>query len=301
LRSLYRDVNRRLEDSILVAGTARSGTTWLGDLLAGKEGRILFEPFHPGKVAGVKHLSYFPYLRPDEADERLSSFCEQVFRGALRHPWVDREAGQLRPAYRVIKEVRANLFLAWLHRNFPQVPQLLIVRHPCAVVLSRLQLGWATDSDIGAFLEQPALVEDHLQPYLDVIERASTAAEKHAVIWCVSHLIPLRQSAPRGVQVVFYENLCVQPHIELPRIEHAIKRPLPADVAIMLTKPSATSTASSAVLTGDDRVSHWQKGLEPDSIRQVLRIVAAFGLDFLYGDDLLPQVTHLGDTHHDLA
>lgn len=29
LRQLFRDDNRRLADSILVAGTARSGTTWL--------------------------------------------------------------------------------------------------------------------------------------------------------------------------------------------------------------------------------------------------------------------------------
>jgi hypothetical protein len=58
-RHRYRDTNRRRQDSILVAGTARSGTTWLGDILAGANGRILFEPFHPQKVAAMAHLSYF--------------------------------------------------------------------------------------------------------------------------------------------------------------------------------------------------------------------------------------------------
>jgi hypothetical protein len=301
LRHLYKDNNRRMEDSILVAGTARSGTTWLGDLLAGTDGRVLFEPFHPGKISALKYLSYFPYLRPGEENPQLKSYCQQVFSGAVRHPWVDREVAQLHPTFRVIKEIRANLFLKWLYVQFPQVPQLLIVRHPCAVVLSRLQLRWATDTDILSFLNQQALIDDHLAPYLEIMGRAQTDVEKHAIIWCVSHLVPLRQFDPQDLTTVFYEDLCVQPQIELPRIENVVKRPFPAGTLTLLSRPSSTTIASSAILTGDNRIAHWQKSLSASEIRQILDIVAAFGLDYLYGDGLLPRCTHTGDTHVGLS
>lgn len=289
LRHLYRDNNRQLADSILVAGTARSGTTWLGDLLAGAEGRVLFEPFHAGKIAALQGLSYFPYLRPDEENPQLTAYCRQVFTGVIRHPWVDREIANLRPRFRVIKEIRANLFLKWLHNQFPQVPQLLIVRHPCAVVLSRLQLRWATGSDLASFLDQPPLIEDHLAPYLDIFHQTHTDVEKHAMIWCISHLVPFRQFRPGELNIVFYENLCLQPHPELAQIEQVVKRRFPPGAFTSLSKPSATTTASSAILTGDNQVARWRNSLSASEIRQILDIVAAFGLDHLYGDGLLPK------------
>src|SRR5690606_27560775 len=133
--------------------------------------------------------------RPYEKNPQLSAYCQQLFAGVVRHPWIDRELTNLRPSYRVIKEIRANLFLKWLHVNFPQVPLLLIVRHPCAVVLSRLQLRWATDGDIHACLGQEQLVTDFLRPYLALIEGAQTDEEKHAIIWCIHYLVPLQQFA----------------------------------------------------------------------------------------------------------
>jgi hypothetical protein len=290
MRHLYRDDNRRLQDSILVAGTARSGSTWLGDILAGSNGRILFEPFHSRKITTIKNLSYFPYLPPDEENPQLKAYCEQVFSGAVRHPWVDREVSQLRPAFRVIKEIRANLFLKWLHTHFPQVPQLLIVRHPCAVALSRRQLGWATDSDIRSFLEQRTLLDDYLSPYLDIINRAQTEAEKHAIIWCISYLVPLRQFAPGELNLVFYENLCLHPQRELAWIEKVVRRSFPPTTIPSLSKPSSTTTASSVVLGGQNPVTHWQKSLSAVEVKQILDTVAAFELDHLYGDGPLPQI-----------
>jgi hypothetical protein len=84
------------------------------------------------------------------------------------------------------------------------------MRHPCAVVLSRIELGWATDRDIEPFLVQPHLLEDHLDPYFDLIYRAETVEEKHAVIWSVSNLVPLKQFNSNEWKVVYYENLCTQ-------------------------------------------------------------------------------------------
>jgi hypothetical protein len=42
----YLDLGFRERDTLLVAGTARSGTTWVGDVVAhATKSRIIFEPF----------------------------------------------------------------------------------------------------------------------------------------------------------------------------------------------------------------------------------------------------------------
>jgi hypothetical protein len=296
MRYLYRDNNRQLDDSILVAGTARSGTTWLGEILAGKNGRIVFEPFHSRKIHAIKKLSYFPYLNPEQNNPILRDYCQRVFTGTIRHPWIDREITNLRPSFRVVKEIRACLFLKWLQNQFPEVPQILIVRHPCAVVLSRLQLDWATDSDILSFLNQQPLISDFLTPYLEIINQATTDAEKHAIIWCVHHLIPLNQFHLGEIKIVFYEDLYLHPKRELYQIEKHIRRSIPQDTFSLLSKPSHTTTSSSAIMTGYNPITHWQKKLTSTEIKIILDTVKAFGLDFLYGDSPYPCIRPLLDS-----
>jgi hypothetical protein len=290
--ALYRDADRDPRNSILVAGTARSGTTWLGDILSRQlHGRVMFEPFHPGKIEQYRPYSYFQYMRPNEPDEVLRSYVQRVFSGAIRHPWIDREIDCLFPRCRVIKEVRANLFLAWIRRTAPDTPMLLIVRHPCAVALSRMQLNWATDDDIAPLLDQPKLVEDFVGNRMEVIRSATTVAAKHAVIWSVHHLVPLQQFEPHELTVVFYENLCLRPDREIPRIFRAIGRDFDRTAFRAADRPSATSRRTSAVVTGTDRVAGWTSALSTREVEEVLAVVDAFGLGHLYG----PSPTPLAD------
>ena len=79
--------------SILVAGTARSGTTWLGDLIASQiPSRILFEPFNPDLVPEYRKFHYFQYMRSGTENPKFGAFARKVFTG----------------------EIRANLALKWL-------------------------------------------------------------------------------------------------------------------------------------------------------------------------------------------
>ena len=286
---LYRNPNTSLENSILVAGTARSGTTWLADILAGMlNGRILFEPFNPRLVQPYSSFHYFQYMRPDEPNEALKIFCHQVLTGNLCHPWIDRQVDYLNAENRIIKAIRANLMLKWLHGRFPQVPLIFIIRHPCAVVLSRMQLGWDTDKDIEPFLAQPKLVEDFLEPYLDMIAQAKTDVEKHAIIWCISNLIPLKQFEDIPLHILFYEHLCTQPETELRRLISVINYPYQRKILTKVATPSATSRPTSAIVLGSERLTRWQNELSAKQAEKVLTIVNEFGLSYLYGDGFHP-------------
>jgi hypothetical protein len=288
---LYRDDDRDTGKSIMVAGAGRSGTTWVAELISSQApARILFEPFHCGLVSDYSTFNYFQYMRPEDESDELYAYCQRVFSGAIRHPWIDRAVDTLNPQIRVVKDIRANLFLKWIKRRFPDVPLLFVIRHPCAVVQSRMQLGWATDGDIGPFLSQPALVEDHLSDKLDVIKGALTPEEKHAVIWCISNLIPLRQFSSGELTVHFYERLCVEPEVEVRRIFEAIGRAFQPSILGMVGRPSSTTKPSSAVMRGGDRVTGWRDRLAPQQVEDILAIVRAFGLDYLYSDGSMPLV-----------
>jgi hypothetical protein len=286
----YINPDRDLHKSILVSGAARSGTTWLGDLIAAQiPSRIIFEPFNRDLVSYYRQFHYFQYMRPGTEDHELYDFAHKVLRGEIRDPWIDRRNERIYSHIRLVKEIRANLALRWLHENFPQVPILFLIRHPCAVVLSRMELGWATDRDIEPFLSQPRLIEDHLGPYLDLIHSAATTEEKHAVIWSVCNLVPLKQFNSSEWKVVYYENLCTQPEVELTgilgTIGHGYKKP----VVKRSNQPSQTTRAGSAVMTGTDKIASWKKNLSRLQIDNIFRIVYGFGLGHLYGDSSLPQ------------
>jgi hypothetical protein len=154
-----------------------------------------------------------------------------------------------------------------------------------------MRLGWATDTDIEPFLAQGKLVEDCLASHVDTIGRAERIEEKHAVIWCVSNLVPLLQFARGGLTTVLYERLCRHPEFEVPRIFEAIEVPYRSDVFARIDRPSTTTRRSSAVVSGEDKVSHWKKALSPEQIDRILSVVQAFGLDHIYGDAVMPLAT----------
>jgi hypothetical protein len=279
--------------SILIAGTARSGTTWLADMIASQINcRIMFEPFQSELVPEYKTFNYFQFMQPGQANDALYAYALKVMTGQIRDRWIDRENTQMFPEYRLIKEIRANLFLKWLHDHFPEVPLLFILRHPCAVVLSRMKLGWATDKDIAPFLQQQNLVSSYLQDHMDLIQKASFEEEKHAIIWSISNLIPLDQFNNMGMKKVYYENLVTQPAVELPSIFDTIHQPFKSEIINQAQVPSTTTVRTSAVVTGENKISRWKKVLSTQQIDRILNVVDAFGLSYLYGDSLLPMDTN---------
>ncbi len=126
-----------------LAGSGRSGTTWIQEIINfKKDHRVVFEPFWADRVPICAAFARHPYLRPSNREPRFVPPARQIIRGRLRSDWTDQftDAGVYR--FRLIKDIRANLFLFWLRHQYPRLPIILLLRHPVAVATSQLKRGW---------------------------------------------------------------------------------------------------------------------------------------------------------------
>lgn len=290
LAPVYWDRLRDPAHAVAVVGTARSGTTWLGGILAnGLGARIVFEPLHPVHVPRAAPFGLMPFRAPDDHDPELEAFCRDIFSGALRGWWVDRQASRLLPTGRVVKSVRANLMLAWLRRCFPQVPMVLLVRHPAAVVLSRMEAGWPPAMDVDAMLGDERLVAAHLADHVEWARTLRTPEARHALVWGIHYLVATAQYRPDdGTAVVFYEDLVSDPAGVLAEIHARIGR-TPVDTSPRaLRRPSPTARIRGSAGAGASP-HRWLERLSREQAGQVREVVERLELDWIYGSDRAPR------------
>lgn len=262
--------------SVLISGSPRSGTTWLSELVNHDNSyRRVFEPFHPGKVRDFRAFRSRQYLRPDD---RRGEYLEPVRRalsGELRGRWMDR-GGPVLAERRLVKEVRANLLLGWISANFPGLPMVLLLRHPRAVVASRLALDW--EDNLSETMEQEDLVRDHLLPMEAEIRAAADSFERHLFLWCIDSYVPLRQLCPGHAHLLFYEDLIHSPEKELRGLFAFLGKPFDPNVLDRLDLPSPTSRKDA------------EPRFEPAGRNErTAEILSLFGLDRIYGEGAMPD------------
>jgi len=279
----------RPASAILLTGPGRSGTTWITDVLCALPGvQQIFEPLFPLWNERVRQITGWDkrdpyirsiYLRPEEEYPEWEDLWRRIVTGKFRNYWTDYERTSWFPSRFLIKEVRANLMLGWLHRKFqPRIVYLL--RHPCAVVYSRLVAPQPWHADVRDILRQEKLVEDHLKPWAAEIERETDRLDAHAVWWAVENLVALRQLQGIPHALLFYEDLVLHPHEVLENllpwlgVEH-----IPKKVFDLLPQPSRMSNHNLAYRDAQDRLSRWQTSLSVKEQKRILFWAERLGVD----------------------
>jgi Sulfotransferase family len=278
-------------DAVLLAGSARSGTSWLAGLLNPDDSaRYVFEPFRPGKLALTRGFGVRRYLRPADERPELLRAARAVLSGEVRSRWTDQFNRSVFPERRLVKDVWSNLMLGWLHRHVPEVPVVFLLRHPCAVVSSQVRLAaWGWEVDVAGLLAQHDLVRDHLSDAIcDELSVSRTPFDRHLATWCVETLVPLRQFAPGDVFVAFYERLCTEPEAELRRLFRFLGRSFDGRVMDRLATPSAAARPDSADGTATFSPDAWVRRVDRDRLRTAMATVRRSGLGHLYGEDPMP-------------
>jgi len=273
---------------IIIAATGRSGTTWIQNILSAPLNyRLIFEPLHP-RVSGAGGYWRW-HLEAGDVDEKMYGLMDDAVHGRINSRWM-KQGGQEKLRYfcrnrwwagnTVVKIIRGNLMLDWLEKNFP-CSMVYMVRHPCAVIASKLKIGWGKRGGgvIEHMLSQDALMERHLGPYRHIIEtKNETLAQRHALLWCMENKVPLNQFRDHRWVGCVYEYLYLRPREELERIYSELGMPMSSKSYRMVNKISHTSRGDSAVRTGEDVLRKWQKELTEEEVDQIMEIVEAFGM-----------------------
>lgn len=276
-----------ISNTVFLAGTGRSGTTWLQNIInCNNDFRIMFEPFHNKKVDCLKKWKYRQYIRPTNSSTKYLNPAEKILTGNIKNPWIDKFNSRWLSRNRLIKDVRSNLFLKWLKNHFPHVPIVLIMRHPCAVANSKLKLNW--DTHIDNLLSQPNLIEDHLSPFLPKLKTAESTLEKHILLWCVENYLPLKQFEPGEIHIVFYENLCLNPEEEISKLSNFLDLNLLPEALKLIDIPSELTREESAINNDKNLISSWKNKLSPTQIEESLNILSYFGMDIIYNESPTP-------------
>ena len=289
-----------LGETILLAGSPRSGTTWVADLLRSAPGYLqLTEPLWNGlrrvRAAGLGDRTYAP---PDEARPALARFFEKLLRGRpLFHGWLtdDSLADALRARRLLLKCIRANRLLPWLARNFEMRGILLLVRHPCAVVSSAMMHpGFKPPAGVSEL--DRAYVEARAPGRAALLDSLGTEAELRALTWALDQHVAFGALREKRVTLLSYEKLLLDGAAEIERVFAALRLPMPAGAAARLDRPSREAHAWSAAhgrASAEERLGGWRKRLTGEQVRRVLAVAGAFGIEG-FSEEAVPDFARVG-------
>jgi hypothetical protein len=314
----------------LIAGSGRSGTTWLQDSLAAANGlRPVFEPLHP-RVSPIGAEYAHRVIRADESHPELVQFLEDVIAGkrerfwtqyrcqrsfivpgiddlrsyaavrALAHRWgkfLFEAPGFARVSFRhepIIKCIWSNLMLGWLSRRCG-FRVVLLVRHPGAVVESERRNFWSARATLDRLRRDQGLHELTGGRYQRLLERRLAAIEEFAALWVIENQWILENAGQCGVTVVFYEHLRSLVAAEWQRACDALSLshlPKPAH----LVRPSQQAAPQeSGGDGGSAALAKWQRALTEVEKGQIQDILHDANFAQYSMSDAMPQFC-AGDT-----
>jgi sulfotransferase family protein len=300
---------------ILVTGMPRSGTTWVGSILATSDRLVrINEPLNPEHPPGlrpgildaaVSHRFHYVSSKDDSAFRpAFEDLAALKFHAMAELRMNHRPYDVLRCAYDSARFTRGRMTrraalivdpfavfsVEWFKRTLHS-RIVVVVRRPEAVVSSRLRLGWSFDPR--DLLAQPALREDIIDPiekeHPEIWSDRGDMIARGSVLWNVVHLhIASRLRAGVDMLVVRHEDLSTDPRSTFGALfgqldlgfdraaERAVKRSTRA------SNPARTSVKRPHVTQLDSlqNLSAWKERLSEADIRRIRKICRAGAATF---------------------
>lgn len=218
---------------LLVSGAHRSGTSWVGAMLAAS-GYYAYvsEPLNVWHRRGVFNAPvdyWYSYICDENEEQYLPAFRDtlalryrllpELFSlrsmkdlGRMGRDWWRMTYGRFAWRAPLLKDPFAVFSAPWFAQRLGcQV--VITVRHPAAFVSSLKRQDWRFNfSDL---LDQPLLMRDWLAPYEAEMQQAKSGGdliEQACLIWrLVYHVVHQFQQQGQPFQVVRHEDLSLQP------------------------------------------------------------------------------------------
>lgn len=298
---------------ILVTGSHRSGTTWVGRMLAADaDTAYISEPLNvlhrPGVYrVPVKH--WYTYITEENEAEYLPAFHELLdfqyhllleiksLRSVKDFLRMGRDFriffnGSMHGQRALIKDPFAVFSTPWFAKRL-NCQVVITARHPGGFVGSLKRLGWNFDFD--NFLNQPLFMRDHLEtdraamesmPKDDIIGQA-------ALLWKIIYrFVHLTKESFPQFQVVRHEDLSLDPmggyqalykNLGLSFTEH-VKDIIQNSSSSENPTKLAKNKTHSVKLDSRANLDNWKKILSPEEISRVRKLTEGVSESF-YSDE----------------
>lgn len=290
-----------IQHPILVTGPHRSGTTWVGKMLAAESSvAYISEPLNvlhrPGVLrAKVKH--WYQYVCEDNQDEYLPAFKELL--DFDYHLWDEIRSlksrrdflrmgrdffifynGLMRGQRILLKDPFAVFSTEWFAKCL-NCKVIITVRHPAAFASSLKRLNWPFDFQ--DLLDQPLLMRDFLEPYRDRMKaaKADDIVGQAALLWSVIYGSVHATLGPNPDFItVRHEDLSLNPvdgyrtlynSLGLDftqRVEKTIRNSSSSENPV---EPSHKNIYS-VKLNSRTNINNWKKRLSEDEIHRIRKI-----------------------------
>lgn len=300
----------QMRSNFYVFSHPRSGSNWLAEILNAVPKSVvvdeaIFQSTNPfdGKMPHKRWFAssqaqelQFYYTQPipqnEEWLEAESSFRE-LFLMQRPDPYLFFAApfNDYRLADRFIfKFCYGNLMLPWLVDHFSIKP-IVLLRHPCAVVSSQLQLRPIKKALTHNHYMVPSFRYDEIyRETKHLLEVAHTAEEVIAYQWCLEASYMINHDYHNNKWItVYYEDLYCNYEDRLRDIFSWLQVKMPEGLVHERSRLSRTALPQSMepIMKGT-QLSQWKQRLSTDQIERILNMVAAFKID-VYDEDIMPS------------
>jgi hypothetical protein len=286
---------------ILVTGAIRSGTGWVGQVLAASPDPVgyIWEPFsrlHRQGTLAIPWRHWFPYVceenaapyvRPIERslafDYRVGAELRTVRKlkdaGRMGRDWARWQRYRRQRAAPLYKDPIAVYSAEWLAGRF-DMDVVCIIRHPCAFAASIKRLNWAYTRRFGDLLDQPLLMRDFLGGYADELrdysQREHDIVDQGALLWRVQTEAIVRHRERHGDWTfVRLEDLSREPVERFRDVYDRVGLRWDAGVEAMVrstsdaSNPAEASRPDSVKRDSAAHVTNWKRRLTDAEIERV--------------------------------
>lgn len=299
---------------ILVTGSHRSGTTWVGKMLAADEDTAyISEPLNvlhrPGIFrAPVKH--WYTYINQENENEYLPAFFELL--NFQYHLWLEIKSlrsikdflrmgrdfrvfynGNMHGQRALIKDPFALFSSIWFAQKL-NCQVVIVVRHPAGFTSSLKRLGWNFDFD--NLLNQPLLMRDHLEQDRHAMQTVdkNDIVTQGALLWkLIYRFVSQTGSLFPQFNIIRHEDLSLDPVAGFQNLYQKLGLNFTKKVKETILNSSSSenpnklskSKTHSVKLDSRANLDNWKKILTPEEITKIRNITEDVSSHFYSKED----------------
>ena len=257
-------------NKILVTGSHRSGSTWLGHMLSiGADVDYIHEPMNLGLEQNAalncpfKHTFEYVHDGTSEAQvQELDAYIEKCYKAHRRKSLLSKHSAL------IIKDPIAFHCAEWFAKYYG-TKNVVLIRHPAAFVASLKVKNWGFN--FNNYLKQSALMDDVLFPYRDEIAffaaNPQNIIEQGILMWNIFYYrTRIYEAYHKDWIFVKHEDLSARPHEELRKLYDQLGLNYDDKIKQQIEKAVNPSSETEFKRNSKDNIFSWKERLSEAEI-----------------------------------